>query len=520
MSRPEPGRRTTPSGVARRWGDRMEEGHEPFDLATAFAAFAIFTGFAGDFWRNLLTWWGFGVIVVLVFVAAVILFVRRRPPLRFSHLPAPLVLFVAWCTISVAWSAYRPETLLGSAAQLITAFVGLTIAVTVSKVRVLRALSIAMRAIVGLSLVFELIVALFFPKGVLPLYMLLPGALDSLSGIPGATIDTVPGGFKWSQGHLFSNAAIQGIVGNRNLLAMVALLCIIAVAVQLGAGQLKRWQGIAWLATAVVTLALCRSMTAFAAFGIVAFAYLLVRIARPLPNSLRWIMYGIVGTLMVIGVSFVVLFNNELFALINRSSDMSGRGDIWWAVSQIARDHWVVGLGWVSYWAPWVEPFSDLQVVDGITYLQAHNAYIDAWMQVGVIGAGLLVALMLSTLVRSWWLAIDRPQYGADDGFRIPPTAVLAFLVTVALAVQSLTESRLLIEGNWLLMCYFAIYSKLRIQDLPALPRRTLPDHTGPIMTIGQRPLLPATLELPVPEHPNAAPGKPGGRAPQAPSGG
>ena len=28
-----------------------------------FAALALFTGLAGDFWRNLLSWYGFGAIV-------------------------------------------------------------------------------------------------------------------------------------------------------------------------------------------------------------------------------------------------------------------------------------------------------------------------------------------------------------------------------------------------------------------------------------------------------------------------
>lgn len=481
--------------IVESFGDRAI-GEDP--RLVAFAAFALFTGFAGDFWRNLLSWYGFAVIALAVLAGAIVIIARKRPLPRIQHLPIPLLLFMAWCLATLAWSAYRPETLLAWALQLITAIVGLALALTLTKPMLLRAMSLAMRAIVGLSLVFELFVAIVFPGGVLPLYMLAPGVLEHISGVPGATIETVPGGYQWSQGALFEGRAIQGIVGNRNLLAMAALLALIAVCVQLAAKRIGRWNGIVWVAVCFGTLFLCRSMTALAATGVVALAVLLIAIARPLRTRQRWLMYGIVAAVGVAGVAVIVRFNEQLFALINRSSDMSGRGDIWWEVSQIAQAHPVGGLGWISYWAPWVEPFKGLLVIDGIQYLQAHNAYIDVWMQTGIVGAVLFLALVLTTLIRTWWLAIDRAQHPES---RIPPTATFAFLVMVALVVQSLTESRLLVEGNWLLLCLLAISSKLRVQDLPALPRRTLPTLTGPITVIDRRTHearpLPPTEELP-----------------------
>jgi len=450
---------------------------------TAFAAFAIFTGFAGDFWRNLVTWYGFGAIALGILGVSIWLLTRKRPLPRLSHLPAPLLLFVVWCGASVIWSAYRFETTLGWLIQIITAITALALAVTLSKVEFVRALSWAMRAIVGLSLLFEVAVAIFFPDGVLPLsYFIIPGFLDQVSGVPGADIHSVPPGLLWSQGHIFAGAAIQGILGNRNLIGMVALLCVIVVGVQWRAGMLSRWSGATWTVVSLAVLALSRSATAIVGLAVVAFAVVLIVIARPLSSARRWLLYGVVGAVMASMIAFIGLNSDEVFGLINRTGDLSGRGDIWASVAAIAEQHWLLGLGWISYWAPWLTPFKDLFVLDGVHFLQAHNAYLDAWMQVGLVGAITFGTLVVSTLIRTWWLAIDRPQTDAVGSRAIPVTSVLAFLIMVALAVQSLTESRLLIEGNWLLLCYFAIYSKLRVQDLPALPRRTLPAHTGPIL--------------------------------------
>ena len=53
------------------------------------------------------------------------------------------------------------------------------------------------------------------------------------------------------------------------------------------------------------------------------------------------------------------------------------------------------------------EPFDDLVVIRGVTYLQAHNAWLDVFLQLGVIGLIVLLALVLSTLARSWTIAAD-----------------------------------------------------------------------------------------------------------------
>ena len=45
----------------------------------AFATFVLVTTFAGDMWRNSLSWWGFSAIALAVLVASITLLVRSRP---------------------------------------------------------------------------------------------------------------------------------------------------------------------------------------------------------------------------------------------------------------------------------------------------------------------------------------------------------------------------------------------------------------------------------------------------------
>jgi exopolysaccharide production protein ExoQ len=153
----------------------------------------------------------------------------------------------------------------------------------------------------------------------------------------------------------------------------------------------------------------------------------------------------IVGTGAV--AALAIVFRAPLLALVGRSSDLTNRLDIWAAVTDLAVQRPVAGWGWVSYWAPWVPPFDDLAVIKGVTYLQAHNAWLDVFLQLGVLGLVVVGLLVLTTLLRSWVYAMDGPR----------ESALLPFALLAALLVHSLAESRLLIEIGWALLVIVSI---------------------------------------------------------------
>ena len=149
-----------------------------------------------------------------------------------------------------------------------------------------------------------------------------------------------------------------------------------------------------------------------------------------------------------------------LLTLLGKSADLTGRLDIWRSVTGLAAERPVFGWGWVSYWAPWVEPFQGLAVRRGVTYLQAHNAWLDVWLQLGILGLIVFAALVFSTLWRCWFLAVDRPRRGLADTEPFAASALLPLLLLVALLAQSLAESRILIESGWLLLVVLAVTTK------------------------------------------------------------
>jgi hypothetical protein len=73
-------------------------------------------------------------------------------------------------------------------------------------------------------------------------------------------------------------------------------------------------------------------------------------------------------------------------------------------------------------------------------------------LQLGVIGLILFALIVFSTFWRTWFFAVDRPRRFVNETLPFTTQTLVPFLILVALIVQSLTESRLLIEGGWVLL--------------------------------------------------------------------
>ena len=92
--------------------------------------------------------------------------------------------------------------------------------------------------------------------------------------------------------------------------------------------------------------------------------------------------------------------------------------------------------------------------------LHAHNAWLDVWFQLGIVGVVLFAALIVSVTWRSWFAAVDRPRVDLDDSLPYSPLSLLPILLMVVLLVQSLAESRILIESGWVLLVLLTVATK------------------------------------------------------------
>jgi Lipid A core - O-antigen ligase and related enzymes len=425
----------------------------------AFATAVLFTLLAGDFWRDLIGWIGWGVVAGCLAVGCAVYLVVRRPsrdpasprmPLR--KVPKALAVFLLLSLVSIAWSFYPGASAIAFVTQVVTTAAGAFLALRLTWRQVLRALGDALRWVIGLSLLFELVVAVFVRHPVLPVVHQ-PGGDYNAAKLPQA--------YYWSRDLLLHGGQIQGIVGNSNLLAMIALLGLIVFGIQLRDRTVAPAAGVVWLVLAAGTFVLTRSSTVIIAAAVVAAVLGFAAWTRHVPPARRVPVYlTAAGVFVVVAASTVLLWGTILHVL-GKSEDLTGRVTIWHDVIGLASQRPAFGWGWVSYWAPWVEPFKNLAERSGVVYLQAHDAWLDVWLQLGILGVIVFAALVLTTLGRAWFAAVDRPRAGLRAEAPFTALSLLPLLVMAALVAQSLAESRMLVEGGWALLVLFSIKTKV-----------------------------------------------------------
>jgi hypothetical protein len=425
---------------------------------SAFAILTLFMIFAGDAFRYSIGWVGFGIVAVSLTSVSALILVRERSTHRWSFgaIPYPLIAFAVLATVSLAWSHYPGATALGLLTTWMTLILATGLAAILDWSELVRTLSVALRFIIGLSLLFELVVATVFRR---PVFPLVPAP-----GVDYNSLETVPKLLYWSRNELFDvfdGGKIQGIIGNSSLLGFVALVALIVFSIQLASRTVGKPWGIAWLALAGATTFFTRSATitvAIVAIAALVAALLLIRRASTPAARVRLYIGGI--ALVAVGAVAAFVLRSPLLAALGKSDDLTGRLDIWDAVIGLASQRPVFGWGWVSFWVPWVDPFETLVFKSGVRQLHAHNAWLDIWLQLGIVGLVVFGALVISTLARSWLIAIDRPLDGHGTPGPFVAVTLLPLLLMAALIIQSVAESRLLVEYGLLTLTVIAIVSR------------------------------------------------------------
>jgi exopolysaccharide production protein ExoQ len=411
---------------------------------TGLAVVTLFMLFAGESIRYAFGWEIFAGIAIAIALIYVVVIIRARHLIHWRSIPFWLAFFALFAVASVTWAYSPADTALTLGAFICVTIGGVGIALTLPWNDLVRALGTTLRWILAASLLFELWVAVFIGHAIYPV------TVDTTQG-------KVPSVYQWSRNLLFEGGPIQGIVGNRNLLGFIAVIALIVFCLQLADRTVWRSWGYVWIGVALVTIGLTRSATGVIVLAVVAFVTAVVLWMRSVPATKRRPVY-LTTFAVVIAVAVLVNFaSSAILTLFGKGSDLTGRTDIWAAVTAMAEQRPVFGWGWLSPWVPWLEPFNNLAVRSGVHYLQAHNVWLDVWMQLGYVGVIALAVAMFSLLSRSWFIAIDRPQWDLVDTRPYSASSLLPLLVTVALLTQSFSESQLVVQSGWALVVILSL---------------------------------------------------------------
>ena len=184
-----------------------------------------------------------------------------------------------------------------------------------------------------------------------------------------------------------------------------------------------------WLSnsqTSVVCLAVASAVFGIARSGFVQSA----------PSRLVWVVIGSLGLLALFENVFDV--SGEIYALLGRNPTLTNRTQLWALLTDFQSSP-LLGTGFMSFWSG--ERMTQLWNLVGATLNQAHNGYLEQYLNMGAVGMAFIVLLLLNALWSAWRKMPQEPLMGA-----------MRVAVVVVAAVYNYTEASFYgINNMWLL---------------------------------------------------------------------
>ena len=388
-------------------------------------------------------------------LVSVVLWLVLRPDVQWRRLPWFAVAYVLWAIASLAWSAWPSATALTLVLLVSTTVQALFVGAVLTWREVVRAAASALKWILALSVPFELWVSLVWQGPILPGFVRPDGPVDDPIVL-------------WSRDNLFDGGRIQGLFGNANALAYVALLGIVVFGIRFALRAPRRMLLAGWMLLSAYLMLRAGSATAFVAAAFVAAVLVTVLLMRTTRRPGQRTRYYLAFAFVALGgLAAAWALRDTLFALLGRSSDLTGRQGIWAAVWERAIERPVAGWGFSTPWVP-TEPAFDRWIVDhGQTVMQAHDMWLDVLLQLGVVGVALMALAYLAFVWRSWFFAVDRPRWDLVADRPYSPITLLPTLTAALLIVQGVAESGPLVGWGW----FFLVMLAFKIKQAPLVGR-------------------------------------------------
>jgi len=238
--------------------------------------------------------------------------------------------------------------------------------------------------------------------------------------------------------------AWRGLFDHKNLLGLFLAAGIITVVIRNTVG--RRWRSpLAWavMVLLIVEFVAARSITSavmlLACLAVIATVYT-SRLGR-----YRWVGGALVASAIAVAAGLWLTSTDprDLLALIGRNGTFTGRTAIWPMVWQAISARPLLGYGYGVFWEAG-EPYARW-IAASLGWLppHAHDGYLDMTLDVGLVGAALLVVLLA-------WAVRKTYRYARQNGALIG-TWPLAIVTGVILSNVTETSIGRYNDVDWLM---------------------------------------------------------------------
>jgi O-antigen ligase len=344
------------------------------------------------------------LMFMVLLVAGIVVLLRRSSQIRvLLRANWPILLYFSYCLLSVLWSDF-PDAAFKRWTKSVGDLVMVLIIVTDGE------------PVAALRRLFARVGFILLPASV---YLIRYSDL-------GRGYD--PDGYPMNTGVTTNKNTLGVIVFVLSLGAFWRVLSLLCVKGQRNRGRKLVAQSTI-LAFGVALLSMAHSATAGACFALGAF--LIVATSLPMIRRSPGAAHALVLGILLAG-GLIVSFGGQgaLVHALGRQSNLTGRTDIWKTVIPMAQNS-LIGSGFQTFWnssSMTLRKMSQVYMYGNLS--EAHNGYIEVYLQLGWVGVSLIALILLHGYRRASATLRRNPELG---------NLLLAYLVTAAL--YSITEA-------------------------------------------------------------------------------
>lgn len=222
---------------------------------------------------------------------------------------------------------------------------------------------------------------------------------------------------------------------------------VVGVAVAASALRLRlvpRLAGFAMLAASIALLIMANSSAALLVVAVMFGVFILVMLKEQLSSRLLAVVIAFFTGSLIFGVMLLIANIDEFFLAIGRDATLTGRDAVWSYVLRMIDERTLLGYGYSAFWE--TEPIASY-VKESLqwTITHAHNGFLEMWLELGVIGMGLMIAFLV--------VCVFRAVFG-----QLPDHAMALILpFFIAMIVNDLVETHLFVYKHfgWIVMLIF-----------------------------------------------------------------
>lgn len=257
--------------------------------------------------------------------------------------------------------------------------------------------------------------------------------------------------------------AWNGVFSHKNGFGWVLILSSLVYSWKFWQPGAKKARILLLLLTFCVLSVLSQSKTSLIASIVGFLSFPFVRLLQA-PGILRLWVFFVFGAGGLLSAAMLGMFWTEILTSIGRDPSLTGRVPLWNLLLDFATDHFMLGYGYSSFWIEWNPDADFVWKVIQWDAPEAHNAYLDMLLQLGIFGVILSVAILVRVVRQSMYDYLHNPQPWTD----------FVLVNAMLFALTNMVETMLFRAGDvhcWLLpLCYFALAQVERVA--PAAPKR------------------------------------------------